>query len=422
MPVLRPQPPPSKPHSEPTAVSAEITPLPPREPEPGAAYLQSFSVRYEYPVYFTEHLFAHDNPIFRQVLLRREPGKRHRFVAFIDANVAASFPALEHDIAGYAGVHADAMELIAPAERVPGGEQVKNDPALLTRLQHRLVELGVDRHAFVVGIGGGAFLDLVGYVASSTHRGIRHVRVPTTVLAQNDSGVGVKNGINAFGVKNLIGSFAPPFAVLNDSDFLRTLQPRDKIAGIAEAVKVALIRDRVFFEWLEARADALRACDSVAMARMIRRCAELHMRQIAQGGDPFESGSARPLDYGHWSAHKLEALTGHELRHGEAVAIGLALDTRYSVQTNMLEAGADERVHALLKRLGFHLWHPALEARDAQGHWLLLRGLEEFREHLGGELTVTLLRDIGIGEEVHQMDLHEIHRALAWLRQREIGR
>lgn len=402
-------------------MSAEITPLPPRDSERGATYLQSFSVRYEYPVHFTEHLFAHDNPVFRQVLMRREPGKRHRFVAFIDANVAASFPALEHDIAGYAGVHADVMELVAPAERVPGGEQVKNDPALLTRLQHRLVELGIDRHAFVVGIGGGAFLDLIGYVASSTHRGIRHVRVPTTVLAQNDSGVGVKNGVNAFGVKNLIGSFAPPFAVLNDSDFLRTLQPRDKIAGIAEAVKVALIRDRVFFEWLEVKADALRACDSAAMARMIRRCAELHMRQIAQGGDPFESGSARPLDYGHWSAHKLEALTQHELRHGEAVAIGLALDTRYSVLTKMLAPGADERVHALLKRLGFHLWHPALEARDAQGHWLLLRGLEEFREHLGGELTVTLLRDIGIGEEVHQMDLHEIHRALAWLRQREIG-
>ena len=402
-------------------MSAEITPLPQRDAQRGAAYLQSFTVHYEYPVYFTEHLFAHDNPVFRHALLRREPGRRHRFVVFIDANVAASFPALEHDIAGYAGVHADAMELIAPAERVPGGEQVKNDPALLTRLQHRLVELGVDRHAFVVGIGGGAFLDLVGYVASSTHRGIRHVRVPTTVLAQNDSGVGVKNGINAFGVKNLIGSFAPPFAVLNDSDFLRTLQPRDKIAGIAEAVKVALIRDRVFFEWLEAKADALRACEGAAMARMIRRCAELHMRQIAQGGDPFESGSARPLDYGHWSAHKLEALTGHELRHGEAVAIGLALDTRYSVQTNMLEAGADERVHALLKRLGFHLWHPALEARDDEGHWLLLRGLEEFREHLGGELTVTLLRDIGVGEEVHQMDPDEVRRALAWLRQREVG-
>jgi 3-dehydroquinate synthase len=402
-------------------VSAEITPLRQRGEDRSAVYLQSFSVRYEYPVYFTERLFAHDNPAFRDTLLRREPGRRHRFVVFIDANVAASFPSLEHDIAGYAGVHADAMELVAPAQRVPGGEQVKNDPALLTRLQHRLVELGVDRHAFVVGIGGGAFLDLVGYVASSTHRGIRHIRVPTTVLAQNDSGVGVKNGINAFGVKNLIGSFAPPFAVLNDFDFLRTLHPRDKIAGVAEAVKVALIRDGVFFEWLEAKADALRACEPAAMARMIRRCAELHMRQIGKGGDPFETGSARPLDYGHWSAHNLEALTSHELRHGEAVAIGLALDTRYSVQTKMLAPGGDERVHALLKRLGFHLWHPALESRDAEGRWLLLRGLEEFREHLGGELTITLLRDIGVGEEVHKMDVDEIRRALAWLRHREVG-
>lgn len=402
-------------------MNAEVTPLRHRGDDRNAVYLQSFSVRYEYPVYFTEHLFAHDNPAFRETLLRRESGRRHRFVVFIDANVAASFPSLEHDIAGYAGVHADVMELVVHPERVPGGEQVKNDPALLTRLQHRLVELGIDRHAFVVGIGGGAFLDLVGYVASSTHRGIRHVRVPTTVLAQNDSGVGVKNGVNAFGVKNLIGSFAPPFAVLNDFDFLRTLHPRDKIAGMAEAVKVALIRDGVFFEWLEAKADALRACEPAAMARMIRRCAELHMRQIGQGGDPFESGSARPLDYGHWSAHKLEALTSHELRHGEAVAIGLALDTRYSVQTNMLAPGGDDRVHALLKRLGFHLWHPAMESRDADGRWLLLRGLEEFREHLGGELTITLLSDIGVGQEVHQMDVDEIRRAMAWLRRREVG-
>jgi 3-dehydroquinate synthase len=313
------------------------------------------------------------------------------------------------------------MELLALPEVAPGGEQVKNDPALVTRLQQRLVELGVDRHAFVVGIGGGAFLDLIGYVAATTHRGIRHIRVPTTVLAQNDSGVGVKNGVNAFGVKNLLGCFAPPFAVLNDADFLRTLQPRDKIAGMAEAVKVALIRDRVFFDWLEGHTAELRECEGGAMSHMIRRCAELHMRQIAQGGDPFETGSARPLDYGHWAAHKLEALTAHELRHGEAVAIGLALDARYSVQVGMLPAGGEDRVHALLKKLGFHLWHPALESRDADGQWLLLRGLEEFREHLGGDLTVTLLRDIGVGEEVHKMDPHEIRRALVWLRQRELG-
>jgi 3-dehydroquinate synthase len=386
-----------------------------------AVYYQEFSVRYDYPVHFTEHLFARDNPVFVQSIVRREPAKRHRLVVFVDANVAASWPTLVHDVAAYAEAHAESLELIGRPEVVAGGEHVKNDPAFVTNLQRRLVELNIDRHAFVVGIGGGAFLDLIGFVAATTHRGIRHVRVPTTVLGQNDSGVGVKNGINAFGMKNLLGSFAPPFAVLNDSDFLRTLHPRDKIAGVAEAAKVALIRDGLFFEWLETNAQALHDCVPAAMARMIRRCAELHMRQIAHGGDPFESGSARPLDYGHWSAHKLEGLTGHELRHGEAVAIGLALDTRYSVQVGMLAAGGEDRVYKLLKSLGFYLWHPAMETRDEHGSLLILRGIEEFREHLGGELTITMLREIGRGEEVHALDNNEILHAMAWLRRRETG-
>jgi 3-dehydroquinate synthase len=386
-----------------------------------AVYTQEFSVRYDYPVHFTEHLFARGNPVFVQSIVRREPAKRHRVVVFVDSNVAASWPTLVHDIAAYAEVHAESLELVVRPEVVAGGEHVKNDPALVTSLQSRLVELKMDRHAFVVGIGGGAFLDMIGFVAATTHRGIRHIRVPTTVLGQNDSGVGVKNGVNAFGMKNLLGVFAPPFAVLNDADFLRTLHPRDKIAGIAEAVKVSLIRDGSFFDWLEANAEALRECVPAAMARMIRRCAELHMRQIAHGGDPFEAGSARPLDYGHWSAHKLEGLTAHELRHGEAVAIGLALDTRYSVQIGMLAAGSEDRVYKLLKRLGFYLWHPAMETRDEQGRLIILRGIEEFREHLGGELTITLLRDIGRGEEVHSMDNDEILHAMAWLRRKETG-
>lgn len=394
---------------------------PTAEPGMEAVYTQEFSVRYDYPVHFTEHLFARGNPVFVQSIVRREPAKRHRIVVFVDANVAASWPTLVHDIAAYAEVHAESLELVGHPEVVAGGEHVKNDPAFVTSLQRRLVELNLDRHAFVVGIGGGAFLDMVGFVAATTHRGIRHIRVPTTVLGQNDSGVGVKNGINAFGMKNLLGVFAPPFAVLNDTDFLRTLHPRDKIAGIAEAVKVSLIRDGLFFEWLEGNAEALRECAPAAMARMIRRCAELHMRQIAHGGDPFETGSARPLDYGHWSAHKLEGLTAHELRHGEAVAIGLALDTRYSVQIGMLAAGGEERVYKLLKRLGFYLWHPAMETRDEQSRLIILRGIEEFREHLGGELTITLLRDIGRGEEVHAMDNNEILHAMTWLRRKETG-
>jgi len=389
---------------------------------PGAAvYQQEFTIRYDYPVYFTERVFDRDNPVFEHALARREAGKRHRFAVFLDANVAASWPALAHEIAAYAQARADTLELVGHPEIVPAGEQVKNDFALVSRLQQRLGELAIDRHSYVVAVGGGALLDMVGYVASTTHRGVRHVRVPTTVLAQNDSGVGVRNGINAFGKKNFLGCFAPPRAVLNDLAFLRTLHPRDRISGIAEAVKVALIRDAVFFDWLEANVEALREFAPEPTARMIRRCAELHMRQIAHGGDPFESGSGRPLDYGHWSAHKLEALTAHELRHGEAVAIGVTLDTRYSVQVGMLPAGAEDRVYRLFKRLGFHLWHPAMDSRGDRGRRLILDGIEEFREHLGGDLTVTMLRGIGRGEEVYSLDRDQIVQAMAWLRRKETG-
>ena len=394
--------------------TAQITPLPQFQ----RVHQQRFTVEYDYPVYFTERLFGTGNAAFCDALSRKEPNKRHRFIVFVDENVAAYRPDLMSDIAAYAQHNAQKLELVAPPEVVPGGEAVKNDPQLVERLQRRLVELGVDRHSCVVAIGGGAVLDLIGYVAATTHRGIRHVRVPTTVLAQNDSGVGVKNGVNAFGVKNLLGVFAPPFAVLNDIEFLTALEPRDKIAGMAEAVKVALIRDAVFFAWLEEHADALAAFQPQAMGYMIRRCAELHMRQIAHGGDPFESGSARPLDYGHWAAHKLELLTQHALRHGEAVAIGLALDSRYSVQMGLLADGEDVRICALLEKLGFRLWHPLLEKRNEDGGLAVLGGLREFREHLGGELTITLLRDIGIGEEVHEMHEGEIRKAIAWLKHR----
>jgi len=385
----------------------------------GSVYHQRFTVAYDYPVHFTQTLFAPGNPVFSTALGHREPEQRQRFVVFIDAGVAAHWPDLAAAVAHYADHHSRQLELLAAPEIIVGGEQAKQDMVLVTNLQKKLLDLGLDRHACVVAIGGGAFLDLIGYVAATTHRGLRHVRVPTTVLSQNDSGVGVKNGVNAFGVKNLLGTFTPPFAVLNDADFLRTLQPRERAAGIAEAVKVALIRDAVFFEWLESRVAALCSGDPAGMGHMIRHCAELHMHQIAQGGDPFENGSARPLDYGHWAAHKLEVLSNHTLRHGEAVAIGMALDCRYAVTSGLLSAGLDERICRLLTQLGFHLWHPALDQRDGDGRWLLLDGLREFREHLGGELTVTLLRDIGCGVEVHHMDHTLIQDAVTWLRNRE---
>lgn len=380
------------------------------------AYFQRFSVFYEFPVYFTRDIFSASNSILLEAITRTPNSNKPRVAFFVDDGVIREMPDICKRISAYAHDHADAFLLAAPVETLSGGEICKNDPDIVERLQRKIVEMGIDRHSYVVGVGGGAILDLVGYIAASTHRGVRHIRVPTTVLSQNDSGVGVKNGVNAFGIKNLLGAFQPPAAVINDSAFIDILPGRDKRSGMAEAVKVALIRDGNFFRWIEEQADTLALFASEPLDRLIRHCAMLHMRQIAHGGDPFERGSSRPLDFGHWSAHKLESLSNYDLRHGEAVAIGIALDTRYSVLAGLLAEGKDIRVRSLLEALGFSLWHEACDRRDENGRPLLLKGLEEFREHLGGELSVTLLSELGSGIEVHTMDVTLISQAIDWLR------
>lgn len=379
-----------------------------------AVHWQRFSVPYEFPVIFTEGVFDPDNPALREAICRLEPHKRHRVVVFVDDALSSQVEAVN----AYAARHADVLSLACAPIAMPGGEKVKTELHFVESAQQALFDLHIDRHSFVIAVGGGALLDAIGLVAATTHRGVRHIRIPTTVLAQDDSGVGVKNGVNLHGVKNFVGTFAPPFAVINDLRFIAALPARDKIAGMAEAVKVALIRDGEFFGWIERHMDDLATFEPRAMATLIRRCAELHMRQIGQGGDPFETGSARPLDYGHWSAHKLESLTRHHLRHGEAVAIGMALDARYSVLAGLLAPGEEERICALLEYLGFALWHPALERLSSSGKWTILEGLEEFREHLGGELTITLLAGIGTGVEVHEMDTARVREAMQWLKLR----
>jgi 3-dehydroquinate synthase len=241
------------------------------------------------------------------------------------------------------------------------------------------------------------------------HRGVRLVRMPTTVLAQNDAGIGVKNGINAFRAKNMLGTFSPPFAVINDSRFLATLEARDRAAGMAEAVKVALVRDSGFFHWLALHRGALAAFEQGPVEALIRRCAELHLAHIATGGDPFEQGNARPLDFGHWAAHKLEILTDHALRHGEAVAIGMALDARYSVEAGLLAEPDETAIVELLEALRLPVWHDALRAPE------LLDGLAEFREHLGGELCITLLAAIGRGVDARDVRTELMQRAITAL-------
>ena len=362
---------------------------------------QRFQIEYNYSVFFTENLFNINNPLLKDFFNSyQEEGFQRKALIIADAGFLAFYPNLRNDIESYFSHSIGHISLAPEILVVPGGEASKNDSALFEKIAESIDIHGIDRHSFVIGIGGGAVLDLVGYAAAVSHRGIKLIRIPTTVLSQNDSGVGVKNSINFHGKKNFLGTFAPPVAVFNDLAFLRTLDDRDWRAGIAEAIKVALIKDENFFNWIEENALALAHRDVTAMAYLIHRCAEMHTDHIA-GGDPFEFGSSRPLDFGHWAAHKLEYLTDFEVKHGEAVAIGIALDCIYASKINMLSDSDLHRILDVLIKLGFDLYHPKLAENEKIN---LRNGLQEFREHLGGRLTIMLLEKIGKGVEVHELD------------------
>ena len=311
----------------------------------------------------------------------------------------------------YARAYPSRIDLIKDPVIMPGGEKAKTSPDFIDEILERVNSEKIDRHSYIVAIGGGAVIDAAGYAAAISHWGVRLIRIPTTVLAQNDASVGVKNGINAFGKKNFIGTFAPPRAVLNDFDFLRTLEHKDWISGISEAVKVALLKDAAFFDYIDRNAEELFEREEDPMERVIYECARLHLEHISGSGDPFEMGSSRPLDFGHWAAHKLEQLTNYELRHGEAVAVGLALDVTYSYLEGTLPEQDWDKILDVLRRCGFHLFVPELKTHlnDPAHPDSLLHGLEEFREHLGGQLTIMLLEEIGVGKEVHEVD-YELYR------------
>jgi len=376
----------------------------------------SIDVRFEYPVHFTSGVFEPANATLAEVIKRKEPLRRHRVLVVLDQGVVdARRPSFRQEIEQYFEAHG--VEQVSQIV-LAGGEAIKDDPAALAGLLAAMDRHHLDRQSFVLIAGGGAVLDMAGHAAAIAHRGVRVVRLPTTVLSQGDSGVGVKSGINAFGKKNFIGSFWPPFAVINDARFLETLSRRDLIAGMAEAVKVSLIRDRMFFQWLRKESGALHACELPQVAELVRRSAELHLSHIATSGDPFEMGSARPLDFGHWAAHKLESLTEHRLRHGEAVAIGLAIDTLYSAARGLCRDETAEAVLGTLERIGLPLWDEGLDMQSAGGKPCVLAGLQEFREHLGGELSLTMLRDIGEAVEVHEVDEPTLLRCLDALRAR----
>lgn len=365
-----------------------------------------FSVPFVHRLRFTRDVLGDDSQVLAEVL---EPsvGRAARVQFWLDAQVAQSHQGLLGKIRRWAATYAGRIALTGPIQIVAGGEELKNEIHVLERMLKEFHAVHLDRRSYVVVIGGGAVLDAVGFAAAIAHRGLRLVRVPTTTLAQADSGIGVKNGVNLFNTKNWLGAFATPWAVINDAALLETLSDRDFVAGFAEAVKVALLKAPALFDELCQGAPRIRHREMSICLPIIRESARLHLDHITRGGDPFEMLEARPLDFGHWSAHKLEAMSQFSLRHGEAVAMGVAIDTVYASLALGLPANAAERVLACLTQLGFTLDHPQLG--DAE---TLFAGLEEFRQHLGGQLTLTMLRGIGQPFDVHEVDRRLMGQAI----------
>ena len=320
---------------------------------------------------------------------------------------------------GTATCIATCWRLAAPVLTVPGGESIKNDWHHVADIHRVIHRGGLCRHSYVVGVGGGAVLDVVGFAAATAHRGIRLIRIPTTVLAQDDSAVGVKNGINAYGKKNFLGTFAPPHAVINDSRFLPTLHDRDWRGGISEAIKAALIRDPGFFDFIE------------------RPCRRLEgPRPVGDGGGRPAIGGAAPRAHragrrsvraGLLASPRLRALGRSQAGSADRVPpaarrggrrSALALDTTYAHLSGALGEHEWRRVIDVIQAVGLAIHAPELDAHldDAEDPRGVLSGLNEFREHLGGELTILLLSGIGRPFDCHDIDTSVMVRSIEVLR------
>lgn len=377
----------------------------------------SFAVHFDFPLVFTRDAFAADNTTLVELMAPTADGPDSRAVVFIDSAVLAARPSMVRDLhAWFAAQAPQRLHLAAAPEVIDGGEAAKSGLAVVERVARLCVDLGLCRHSYVLIIGGGAVLDAVGLAASLVHRGLRQIRLPTTTLGQCDAGLGVKNAVNLFGIKNLIGTFTPPWAVVDDLRFLESQDERTWRSGLSEAVKVAVIRDASFLTTIETLLPRLRSRDLDALELVVRRCAELHLQHITTSGDPFEHGSSRPLDFGHWSAHRLEVLSRHRLQHGEAVAIGVALDALYAAEIGRLTRPEAERVALILTALGFRLWDPCFDLRDAAGRRQVYAGLSQFREHLGGRLTLAMPDGLGQRRDIGEFDEVACERALIALR------
>jgi 3-dehydroquinate synthase len=283
---------------------------------------------------------------------------------------------------------------------LPDGEAHKTMATLQTVLD-RLVASRFSRDGTLLALGGGVIGDLGGFAAAIYQRGIDFIQVPTTLLAQVDSSVGGKTGVNHPGGKNMIGAFHQPRCVLMDTDTLRTLPDRELSAGLAEVVKYGLLQDAGMFAWLEGQAEALLRREPAALQHAIRRSCEIKAEIVAD--DEREQGRRALLNLGHTFGHAIERCAGYgEWLHGEAVAAGLCMAARFSARLGWLPPGDVERIARLLRRLNLPAAPPPMDSRE------FLAAMAMDKKVLGGQIRLVLLR--GIGEAVVTADYppHEL--------------
>jgi 3-dehydroquinate synthase len=335
---------------------------------------------------------------------------RVRSVIVTDKNVAARHLAPLEAALAADGRHAGTVVL-------PPGEGTKSFRELAP-LCERLLELGIERGDAVIALGGGVIGDLAGFAASVLRRGVRYVQIPTTLLAQVDSSVGGKTGINTPQGKNLIGAFHQPSLVLADTDLLGTLPAREMRAGYAEVVKYGLLGDAQFFEWLEQKRASIFAHDAAALVETVRHSVQMKADIVSR--DERETGDRALLNLGHTFGHALEAFTGYSERllHGEAVAIGTCVAFRLSEHLGLCPAGTARRVSAHFEAADL----PTRVKSIGQGSLPTASQFLEFMRHdkkvKEGRLTLILVRGIGRAFTTRDVSESEIEAAL----ERELAR
>ncbi|MCC7327003.1 MAG: 3-dehydroquinate synthase [Burkholderiales bacterium] len=319
-------------------------------------------------------------------------------VVITNATVAAHWLApLQRSLAG-AGLRVETT-------MIPDGEAHKNWDTLYMVLT-RLLELRAERSTMLVALGGGVVGDIAGFVAAIYQRGMPFIQIPTTLLAQVDSSVGGKTGVNHPLGKNMIGAFHQPRAVLIDTDCLRTLPSRELAAGLAEVVKVGAIRDAVFFAWLEKHVDALVACDPAALAHAIQTSCRIKAEIVA--ADEREHGERALLNFGHTFGHAIENAMGYgQWLHGEAVAAGMVVAAEVSARSGRIDSGVADRVRVLLGRAGLPTQAPALGFE----RWMSLMARD--KKVQAGAIRFVLLDGLGqavVATEVPDSLLREVLR------------